>query len=187
MKKKQSQQGSSHLILIISLVIVILGALGYVYWQNYGSSTHGASATHALNIEEWGLTGSYNGSVPLVYKVNGNSLRLGYDNRTDEGLGPTASIFRYKGDVQFLSISEYELGMSYFAFQNINKRDTIAEYFNKSNKDSDTQRLIGDYYYFEGSNINIAYSQCKPGSDYCSRNREANLEMSQLFESLKPI
>lgn len=35
MNKKQFQRGSSHLILIIVLVIVILGGLGYVYWLNY--------------------------------------------------------------------------------------------------------------------------------------------------------
>lgn len=33
--KKQSQQGSLHLILIIALVLVALGGLGYVYWLNF--------------------------------------------------------------------------------------------------------------------------------------------------------
>lgn len=29
-----SQKGSSHIVLVVALVIVIIGALGYVFWQN---------------------------------------------------------------------------------------------------------------------------------------------------------
>ena len=33
--KKQSQDGSAHLILVIVLVIALIGSLGFIFWQNY--------------------------------------------------------------------------------------------------------------------------------------------------------
>jgi len=33
--KKQSQSGSAHLVVIIVLVVALLGALGFVFWQNF--------------------------------------------------------------------------------------------------------------------------------------------------------
>lgn len=35
MNKKQSQSGFAHLAIIIVLVVVLLGTLGFVYWQNF--------------------------------------------------------------------------------------------------------------------------------------------------------
>lgn len=36
MKKRSSQSGSAHLIIIIVLTIALLGTLGFVFWQNFG-------------------------------------------------------------------------------------------------------------------------------------------------------
>jgi len=33
--KKQSQSGSAHLIIIMVLCVALIGALGFVYWQNF--------------------------------------------------------------------------------------------------------------------------------------------------------
>jgi len=35
MKNKNNQTGSAHLIIIITLVIALLGSLGFVFWQNF--------------------------------------------------------------------------------------------------------------------------------------------------------
>ncbi|MDB5166970.1 MAG: hypothetical protein JWN26_115 [Candidatus Saccharibacteria bacterium] len=35
MKSRQSQAGSAHLVIIIVLVVALLGALGFVFWQNF--------------------------------------------------------------------------------------------------------------------------------------------------------
>ena len=35
MNKKQSQSGSAHLIIIMILCVALIGALGFVYWQNF--------------------------------------------------------------------------------------------------------------------------------------------------------
>lgn len=35
MKNRQQQTGSAHLIIIIMLVIVLLGSLGFIFWQNF--------------------------------------------------------------------------------------------------------------------------------------------------------
>ncbi len=56
MNKKQSQKGSSHLILIIVLMVALLGALGYIFWQNFMQSKTNTSVTTSNNTSSDAVT-----------------------------------------------------------------------------------------------------------------------------------
>jgi hypothetical protein len=79
------QQGSAHLIIIIALVVVVLGALGFVFWQNFinkpvnsevsktsitGSAANGGeTSAKKLVVSEWGIDGNYESVGELQYNL----------------------------------------------------------------------------------------------------------------------
>lgn len=74
MKKKQSQLGSAHLITIIILVVALLGALGYIYWQNFMQSKTSTSNNTTTTVTS--------ATVALDKSINenvtGSNLTLNY-------------------------------------------------------------------------------------------------------------
>lgn len=111
--------GSAHVVIVIILVIALIGALGFIFWQNFVSktsdnqtnSTTSAQKERAnednstlkqpkLAIREWGVGGDYsNDAVKLTYSIEGAFIHF-RDSRlknTDcESAGLT--IARYKGN-----------------------------------------------------------------------------------------
>lgn len=71
MKTSKSQSGSAHLIIIIILVVALLGALGFVFWQNFVNKTDvvsgNTSSNKTITIKEWGVKGTYSGDTIYNY------------------------------------------------------------------------------------------------------------------------
>ncbi|MEI6228895.1 MAG: hypothetical protein WCP11_02660 [Candidatus Saccharibacteria bacterium] len=77
MNKKQSQSGSAHLVVIIVLVAALLGALGFVFYQNFMVAKTETPAPvvvddgrKTLSIAEWGVKGKYTSRETLTYAIN---------------------------------------------------------------------------------------------------------------------
>lgn len=81
MKSRQSQTGSAHLAIIIVLVVALLGALGFVFWQNFinkpvanqsGTAQTSTQTTtdKTLAVSEWGVVGSYTQASSNVEGLN---------------------------------------------------------------------------------------------------------------------
>ncbi len=93
MNRKQSQKGSSHLTLIIILVIAVLGGLSFAYWRNF-MQPKAADNTPApaviekvvdntpvpvaddgkktISIAEWGVKGKYTNDEVVTYLIMDN-------------------------------------------------------------------------------------------------------------------
>lgn len=96
MNKKQSQSGSIHLIIVIVLVVTLIGALGFIFWQNFmqpktsdtNSSTTASTATVSdITYKKYTTTGKY--SVSFNYPsawtiVNTNNSDAPYYGRVEE-------------------------------------------------------------------------------------------------------
>ena len=48
---KTSQQGSAHVIIIVVLVLGLLGALGYIFWQNFINSSDSKKQTDTTSLK----------------------------------------------------------------------------------------------------------------------------------------
>ena len=61
MKQRQLQRGSAHAVIIIVLVVALLGALGYIYWQNFvgNQQTNGQTDTKTTTDAVSPVTTSY--------------------------------------------------------------------------------------------------------------------------------
>lgn len=64
MNKHKSQSGSSHLIIIIILVVALLGTLGFVFWQNY-YQTKTTTQTKISNAKVVETNNSSSSSLPI--------------------------------------------------------------------------------------------------------------------------
>ena len=47
-----SQKGSAHLLIIIGLVVLLLGSLGFIFWQNFVQTDDEASKTEKVATKE---------------------------------------------------------------------------------------------------------------------------------------
>jgi len=90
MKFQIKEQGSTaHIAIVVILVAALLGALGFIFWQNFvnktsqdsstntsATSSNTDSSTASIDISEWGLKGTYDKDVlgTLSYSVAGNDL-----------------------------------------------------------------------------------------------------------------
>lgn len=100
--KSRSQTGSAHVVIIIVLIVALLGAVGFVFWQNFlkpsNKQADNASLTSSkdaqgtsqsklsdkdsqeisqpkLSINEWDVGGDYTGNgARLAYSIKGSSL-----------------------------------------------------------------------------------------------------------------
>lgn len=143
MNKKQS--GSAHLVIIIALSAALLGAVGYIFWQNYNqANTEEVSVISKgknIDITEWGITGVYSGDYALQYRINtdkdyGGDIAATFssDELTGDCKNSTlATILRYDGS-ESLSDTFYSW---------TTESGTIADTYDKLGG-----RKIGDHYYF---------------------------------------
>lgn len=87
MNKKQFQSGNVHYVIIFTLIVALLGALGFVFWQNFVQtkttsnkpSLITASSSELSNvavddtkyffISEWGVKGFYDSQYGLAYQI----------------------------------------------------------------------------------------------------------------------
>ena len=180
MNKQQSQIGSSHLILIIALAIVILGGLGYVYWLNYMQpkvAENTVSVTDNkkyLSINEWGVKGEYDSSYGVRYEISDSSAAFLLSN-ADEACSHRIlkTISRFSADDVINSYGHLKLD-----------NPNTAEYFYSSNYFGPDLRKVGNYYYQLGQGLTDVCSDSQ-GYRNVEEERGAILGMEHLFLTLQ--
>lgn len=65
LKQLDRQKGSAHVVIIIALIIVLLGILGFVFWQNFIQSKN--STTNSTSIEK---------SIPVKTPVTTQTISI---------------------------------------------------------------------------------------------------------------
>lgn len=152
MSTKQSQLGITRKsIIIVSLVVIVLGVIGFFIYQNFITpKVLVISDAKSLSITEWGVKGNYQSndipSYQVVTEPNHESLIFNFEDT--EGLcdDKTDRIARYKGDDLLVYNSDDGLSQNSI---------TVADYFNTYTTGDYIQfNHIGDYYYsYEFSTI----------------------------------
>lgn len=122
MVKNSSQNGSAHVVVIIILVVALLGALGFIFWQNFlkppvnevskiarpstaASSQNEEAKRETLSISEMGISiDTTNLSQHLRYSIEDTDgmlvAKLGTIETQDECKdGYLGSIVRIKGEI----------------------------------------------------------------------------------------
>lgn len=150
--KSRNQTGNAHVVIIIILVVALVGALGFVFWQNFMNKSatnttaettqqqETTSATKAdsktLAVTEWNIKGSYGGDQTFSYEIfatdpNALLLKKGSSLACGKGVG---AVYRLKSDEK----------SSFFGTSGEEK--TAKEIY--AIGDVSYQAFIGDYYYF---------------------------------------
>jgi hypothetical protein len=179
--KKSKQTGSAHIVIVIVLVLALLGALGFVFWQNFvnkpatqGAVTSSTSQT-ALNdktllISEWGVKGSYDAkdlsSVNYTFSGGGNNrITLTAANLPDNcgGLNGIGVIYRLSGDQPLPIVGDEETTQQ--AYQRLGKGDAFVQ--------------VGDYYYF----FYAPNAPCDPEGG--TTETQLNIAIKQIEKSLE--
>jgi len=89
--KQKSQQGSGLLAIVIILAVVLIGAVGYIFWQNFmqtkSDEVVDTSSSKTLIISEWNLEGIYDSDITLKYEVKSGETNFGrYGTKTGDYL-----------------------------------------------------------------------------------------------------
>jgi hypothetical protein len=158
MKSRILEKGSSaHIVIIIVLVVALLGALGFVFWQNFVNKPATTSTTDSLvladntdsennniAISEWGVSGSYtktNESLVQYILDTSNGYDYVYFDTTNvpddcKSYGGTIKRFGKTDDVVYNSGST---------------GSTAVQIYDENGGDTDKFKKIGDMYYlYEG-------------------------------------
>lgn len=160
MNKKQSQSGSAHFIVIFILVIALLGALGFVFWQNFiqtkttenKTSSTSTSSTESSNevvdntkyfsIAQWDIKGVYDGQYKLEYQLKTNVDSLQYIQLSSPDV-PKACQGRILKSITKFSANDIIGGQGHVAIDN----PQTAEYNYKNNIIGKDLRKVGNSYY----------------------------------------
>lgn len=157
MKSVMSERGSTLVVIVIMLAIVLLGVLGFVFWQNYtkedistgntnttqanttnDTDTDEQATTKQFTISEWGITADYMSDATVRYQLgypaDGDPyVELRVDTLASVGNGETSFglIYRRDKDAHLVELD---------GSQGISFQEYAAQYPQHA-------RLIGDYYY----------------------------------------
>jgi len=126
---KKTQSGSAHLIIIIALAVVLIGTLGFVFWQNFmqpktvsvqNNKTDTTIKTdttlttqppvvdkNTLELTTWGIKGIYNGTHTIGYSMS-DASHLRFTSSDLAGVCSDYSvggIARYTGDELMSDVS----------------------------------------------------------------------------------
>lgn len=159
MNKKQSQSGSAHFIVIFILVIALLGALGFVFWQNFiqtkttnnntaSTSTSSTKTTDVVvdntkyfSIAQWNIKGIYDGQYKLEYQLKTDGSKP-YIQLTSSDTPKACQGRILKSIVKFAAKDIIE-GHGHVLIQN----PQTAEYNYTNNLLGTDLRKVGDSYY----------------------------------------
>ncbi|MEI6054338.1 MAG: hypothetical protein WCQ49_03155 [Candidatus Saccharibacteria bacterium] len=174
---KKSQSGSAHLIIIVILIISLLGALGFVFWQNFMQpkvnnavpaevTDNQIPGRKTLSIPELGIKGYYTGDLTLKFDTKNQFF-------TDDTLGKCLN-----GQSGFMgSISRYSANDTVYYWRNgvvayisasgeTIEGDTATNLFNaqtlSDNNNGFYIKHISDYYYFISA-TNTTHQACEQG------------------------
>lgn len=169
MNKKQSQSGSAHFIIIFILVIALLGALGFVFWQNFiqtkttenKTSSTSTSSTESSNevvdntkyfsIAQWDIKGVYDGQYKLEYQLKTNVDSTTYIELTSPDTPKACQGRMLKYIVKF-SANDIIGGQGHLAISN--PQTANDNYIN--NTLGNDLRKVGDSYYLLNQGVTDA-------------------------------
>lgn len=88
--KQQKQSGFAHLVIIVAVAVLVIGALGFVFWNNFmqPNSSNDKPVTKTISIQEWGVESDYVAEYNLSYRVEGSSALV----YTDGAAGRCATV-----------------------------------------------------------------------------------------------
>jgi cytoskeletal protein RodZ len=163
--KSRNQQGSAHLIIIIALVVVVLGALGVIFWQNFmnkpvdtetvstSSDSNTSPSKHLIGVSEWGVKGETgeleNASYTITtetsqtsgdYEVLRFSATPSLPDNCKESYG---KVVRLTADQQMPNAT-------------VPSEETAKEAYD-SNQSSGAAHVEDYYYFFYGSTGNVCW------------------------------
>ena len=160
-QKNQLQSGSAHLIVVLLLVVALLGALGFIAYQNFFQKKTSEQSTSVVNkaddeesavednstsITELGVTGVYEGAYGFKYTIDNTRSEKTAILSSDDFAGACAG--QTIVEITKFSADSILSGIGHVAIDPI----TIENYYN-SNPSSHTGsdafiKKIGQYYYF---------------------------------------
>lgn len=183
MNKKQYQQGSIHLVIILVLVVALLGALGFVFYQNFMVAKTGTAtpvvvdetpvvvdSTKYFAITQWGIKGEYSGRG-LKYEIVNNSAQLSSDVVAECATRILKEISKY-------SASDIIIGHGHLA---ISEPKSAIDLYN-SNYFGPDMRKIGNNYYVLEQGVTDA---CSNDSAIQSVETQSLLDISRFFLTLR--
>lgn len=150
MIKKYTQQGSAHIIIVVTLVVALLATLGFVFWQNFidkdSSSTADTSKTidsTAGNYSETPAAATTNNQGYVVVKEWGVKFKSSISDKLE---------YKVYSSVGLSSNTAYDaLGLKIKLSALIDKDCTKfgTDLYRQTQAQSDYRtRKMGDYYYF---------------------------------------
>lgn len=87
MKQNKYQSGSGHIVIIIALVVVLLGALGFIFWQNFMQSKPNEKSNNTTTITTLNLNDGYlvleDWNVKIKYPTDLGSNVITYEKGSD--------------------------------------------------------------------------------------------------------
>lgn len=167
--KSRNQSGSAHVVIIIVLIVAVLGALGFIFWQNFvnksanmNSSTSTSeqtedqvsSDTSTITIGEWGVKGTYDTSaddatVSYVIRTNAEADVSSSSDDYELVYFDTSSVpsdCKGYGGVIKRFTADQEVQFSAGA-----AGVTSSEMYAQNGGDTDKFKKVGNYYYwYEG-------------------------------------
>jgi nitrate reductase NapE component len=182
--KQQKQSGFAHLAIIIVLIVALLGALGFVYWQNFmqlkietpipAIGDTPTSNLKTMSISEWGIKGTYTNTETLQYNMISNDNQLIFTSNDTRGKCATLFLVRHVGSER---LNEGRV------IGNSDNTSTVADYYNTITDGS--IKHIGDYYF----TINSSYAACgESATDPLEiANEKVIVNLREFFASLASI
>lgn len=190
MRLKQPQRGSSHVIIIVALVVLLFGALGYIFWQNISNQP----ANDSENTQNTTQDSEVSQLEPLYLELSEVGIRIPYFASEDTF---TASAPNEFGAVNIYSMVAADAGCTYEynpdndpagSIGNISSYATDSEFFPGS-ESSEFFRVvvIGDRGYVLRSPQNTCGSD-EAGNNPAGEAQEAAfLRFADQFEQLEAL
>lgn len=181
----KQQDGFAHAVLIIGLVVAILGALGFIFWQNFIYQAPETKTVTVKTVKKHAPTGDmsrmdeltlkdYNVSFTLQEPLNDTTVK--YETR-QVGDGPSYIAFTTQRVVDLGG--DCSKGYPFGDIVTLTRNTTAVP----SKTDVYTSKQIGDYYYHVGT---VETAEVTPAST-CTSNEKAKADMNQLVNALKTI
>lgn len=168
MNKYKLQSGSAHIIFIIVISVVLFGALGYIYWQNFKESESASTMPFSKNII---VKLSSKASITFSFPENWKAEK-GTSSQDHEPASTTINVLEPDGSpINIVSPSEnIVIGISSFDYY-IRDQTCPSSYLNKSYLSFESQALTN----YNG----VSYVQ------YISKDHSSSEYMARLQNSPK--
>lgn len=182
---KNRQSGSAHLIIILIVIALLVGALGFVFWQNFMQPKNNTSNTTSTSNKESGLSaedvvrGVYDLISDQVKSSPTTTVRQELTNNHSPAYKPSGIdyyITASRGYYLIVSDSEVTSNITEFSSPIIN---SIDNYLVKNNfaKDTNSNSELDDYYYSSNTTCSLSKNESTPVM-FCAAIADYSLALS---------